>query len=111
MAWLYVYGYLPKVIDHINGNPSDNRIANLRDASMSKNSMNRRTWSKYGFKGVSKGKCGKWHGYIGSARTKTQRHLGTFESIEDAARAYDAAAIEAYGEFALLNFPNSEART
>lgn len=42
LAWLYVYGKFPKVeIDHINGNKSDNRIINLREANRSQNSMNR----------------------------------------------------------------------
>jgi hypothetical protein len=110
LAWLYVYGTIPHVVDHINRNPSDNRICNLRLASKSTNSMNRVAVSKHGFKGIGKSRGGKFESYIGSSRTKTRRHLGTFDTLEDAAKAYDAAAIEIYGEFALLNFPNLEAR-
>ena len=40
VVWAVVYGYLPKVIDHINGNSYDNHIENLREVSTSENNMN-----------------------------------------------------------------------
>ena len=40
LAWLYVYGYEPKDIDHINGNPIDNRIINLRSVDHTTNMQN-----------------------------------------------------------------------
>ena len=39
-VWAVVHGYLPMIIDHINGNPYDNRIENLREVSASENNMN-----------------------------------------------------------------------
>ena len=39
-VWAVVHGYLPKVIDHINGNPYDNRLVNLREVSQSENNKN-----------------------------------------------------------------------
>ena len=43
LAWLYVYGRFPKnQIDHINGDPSDNRIINLRDVTPLENNLNRK---------------------------------------------------------------------
>jgi len=56
------------------------------------------------FKGVSpRGK--KWAAYIGAQRL----YLGLFPTPELAAHAYDAKAIELYGEFACLNFPTQKA--
>ena len=41
LVWVLVYGRFPKLIDHINGNPKDNRIENLREVNQSENDMNR----------------------------------------------------------------------
>lgn len=55
VAWLMTYGYWPKFIDHINGNPSDNRIENLRDVERSENHRNfpKRKDNRSGCPGVS----------------------------------------------------------
>lgn len=91
--------------DHINGNGLDNRRANLREATHAENCRNRRKGSRNtsGFIGVS------WHTQRGKwrAQIKVQgrtRSLGMFLDPEDAARAYDAAAREHFGEFAAQNF-------
>lgn len=41
LAWLYVYGYMPKQVDHINGDCHDNRLSNLREVTQSQNNANR----------------------------------------------------------------------
>jgi hypothetical protein len=94
-------------VDHINGDPSDNRRQNLRLATELDNQRNMclPKHNTSGFKGVSFRKDrGKFRAYI-SLHNKT-KHLGTFENAEDAARAYDKAARFYFGSFACLNFPN-----
>jgi hypothetical protein len=98
LAWLYVYGTFPEgQIDHINHNPDDNRIDNLRDVSNQENHRNKGTQknNKSGCHGVSRQKnTGKW-----LARIKVSGrgiHLGTFPSFSDAKTARKAAEVE-YG--------------
>jgi len=95
-------------IDHVNGNGLDNRRCNLRLCNVVENGGNKRkttnaTTSR--FKGVSKcPKSGKWVAAIKFNRSRT--YLGRHESEEVAARAYDAAARNLFGEFARVNFPD-----
>lgn len=94
-------------VDHINHNTLDNRRGNLRLATGSQNNGNMRvrSGSQTGYKGVHKAK--KKNRYIAHIGRDGKRavYLGCFTSAEDAARAYDKAAFEQWGEFAHLNFP------
>jgi hypothetical protein len=92
------------MVDHINGNGLDNRRANLRLASRSDNGANRRKFAigASRFKGVTL-KRGRWCAAI--RRLGKAHHIGYYGTEEEAARAYDAAARERFGNFALLNFP------
>jgi hypothetical protein len=104
LAWWWVNGSLPKPrsIDHINGIPSDNRIANLRMCTPSLNAVNRATKSKTGYRGVSiRGKSIQVH----IRANGVGHYLGAYPTLIDAARAYDTAAKKHFGEFARLNFP------
>ena len=91
--------------DHINGDGLDNRRSNLRRATHGQNMANKGRYrnNTSGFKGVSRRRSGRWFAQIQAQGT--HRYLGQFDTAEDAARAYDAAAVEAFGEFARLNFP------
>lgn len=93
-----------KGVDHANRNGLDNRRINLRAANQSQNTANigLTKANKSGYKGVRwLPKCSKW---IAGIRVRGQYiHLGLFSDPIEAAVAYNAAALEAYGEFAWLN--------
>lgn len=94
-----------KFVDHRNGDGLDNRRSNLRAATKSQNAVNRgaRSNSKHGLVGISFDKRRKkWEAAVSPSGKKI--HLGRFATKEEAARAYDSAALHHYGEFARLNF-------
>ena len=95
------------VVDHINHNGLDNRRRNLRIVTVAQNNWNSRrniSTDSSNYKGVSwsRNKC-KWQ--AGISIDNKQKHLGYFEDEKEAAAAYDKAAEEHRGEFAVLNFP------
>jgi hypothetical protein len=99
-------------VDHRNRNGLDNRRGNLRLATRSQNAANRGKPGGYAgrptssvYKGVYKhGQCAGWQAKI--TVDGRRRHLGMFADEADAARAYDAAALAAWGDRARPNFPN-----
>ena len=92
--WEGKYGEAPAVIDHINGNPKDNRFSNLRAATSSLNALNRKNQSKSGLpKGVTYKKWCPNRPYQALLQHKgKQRSLGCFATPEEAAAAYKGAA-------------------
>ncbi len=96
-------------VDHINGDGLDNRRANLRLATPAQNNWN----SKSGMgRGASRYKGVQWHKHrkkwvvvIGVNGRK--EHIGYFGDEKEAARAYDKAAKERHGEYAVLNFSST----
>lgn len=103
VAWLMMTGRFPiNDLDHINGDPGDNRFSNLREATASQNMMNKKvgTNNKSGFKGVSWDKINnKWVSRIRTPGGR-YRNLGRFKLAEEASDAYWLAAKEMFGEFA-----------
>lgn len=94
--------------DHINRDRLDNRRENLRAVTKRQNAMNRnmRVDNKSGYIGVCWDKDrNKWVASL-STNDKTI-HLGRYEDIVEAAKAYDQAAEKHYGEYAHLNFPRA----
>lgn len=107
VIWALAHGEWPSdEIDHINRDPSDNRLTNLRACTHAENMRNQSSTrgSTSRFIGVSKAADrAKWSAII-SPQGKAIP-LGRFAREEDAARAYDRAAAKHFGAFANLNFP------
>lgn len=94
---------LPKYIDHMDRNPSNNIISNLRQATRSQNlaNSNTRKDNTSGIKGVSWCKAAKkWRSRI-SIKGK-EINLGLFEHIKDAENAYKVATVRFYGKFIIF---------
>lgn len=92
-------------VDHVNRDGLDCRRSNMRLATPSENTANRRLGPNCsGFRGVSRVGT-RWRAVIGYRRKWL--HLGCYEDPEEAAREYDKAARLAFGRFAVLNFPEA----
>lgn len=108
---VYLHRYLldipSRLVDHINGNTLDNRRGNLRVCGSDGNSRNKCVGSNSasGLKGVYQ-EGGRWTAYI--CPNKTKFTIGTFDTAEAAARAYDLAAVGLYREYARTNYPIEE---
>lgn len=107
VIWAMHTGAWPtEQIDHIDGNPRNNCISNLREATQAQNARNRRSLdrSSSSYVGVCWDKLTqKWRAQIGTEGRN--KHIGLFEDEAAAARAYDLAARQHHGDFARLNFP------
>lgn len=106
IIWKMVHGVDPESIDHINGNPADNRLANLRACTTAENGRN---YHKPAGGSLYRGVCWvkrdrKWAARISDGKNG-KVSLGNFNDEVDAARAYDRAARKLHGQFATLNFP------
>ena len=93
-----------KVIDHIDNNPANNNVKNLRWATSSNNSCNRgkQNNNTTGFKGVS------FHKHTNKYRANINingknKHFGLFETAEEASVAYEKKAKQIYGDFYYKN--------
>lgn len=102
LAWLYMTGELPAMqVDHCDGNKINNSWKNLRLATPAQNMQNRGVYSHNtrGYKGVSfHRKSGRWRASI--RKDGRTLHLGSFQTREAAAEAYQQKAKELHGAFA-----------
>ena len=101
VVFLMHHGYMPQFVDHINGNPQDNRIVNLRASDPVSNSWNAvgKRLGASGVKGVS------WYKRYSMWRVQVvangvTHHVGYFSELEDAKKAAEAAREKHHGEFA-----------
>lgn len=100
LAWIHTHGSIDsETIDHINGNPSDNRISNLRAASEAENIRNSRVGSnnRSGYKNVSS-QGEKW--CVKIQKDGKVYRFGPFSEIEEAARVAAERRVKLHGEFA-----------
>ena len=101
IAWALFYNEQPpKMIDHINGDRTDNRICNLREASNAENVRNKIKTSRNstGYKGVSYHVKNKK--YVASIGFNMKSiYIGSFNTAEEAHAAYCKKATELHGEF------------
>ena len=101
LIFLYHHGFLPELLDHIDGDRANNKIENLRIANKSQNSFNAKISSKNtsGVKGVSWNKQKeKWKAEC--QHYKKRKHIGYFQTIEDAKNAVEFYRVSVHGEFA-----------
>lgn len=105
LAYFIATGKVPTRIDHKDRNKQNNALVNLRPCVCSQNSGNSglARHNTSGFRGVSMNSHSrKWHAQI--KVNGKQTYLGRFDTPEEAARRYDVAAREHFGEFATLNY-------
>ncbi len=99
LAWFYMTKKWVDLLDHKDTDTNNNALENLRPATSLQNTGNSNltTRSTTGFKGVNL-KNGRYRAHCRG------RHLGNFDTAEEAALAYDVEARKVFGEFARTNF-------
>jgi hypothetical protein len=101
LAWLFCNKSWPtKFIDHINGDRSDNRIVNLREADQHQNQYNSKKHkdNTTGYKNIRLHRDGKYEVRISVKGKRIQ--IGSFKTVEEAAQSYNNAVIKYHAEFA-----------
>jgi len=101
LIFAFHYGYMPKYIDHIDNNPSNNKIENLREATYSQNQCNKTLQKNNtsGVKGVTwvKSRC-RW--VVKVQIDNIQKQIGYFKDLEFAELISNEARSKYHGKFA-----------
>lgn len=107
MIFLHQHGYLPKCIDHIDGNKENNKIENLREVTQQQNCLNskHKSTSKSPYKNVylqQSGKNPNWKRkwVVSLMVNKTRKYIGSFEDIELADLVAHEARDKFHGQYA-----------
>lgn len=104
LVWFWHHGEWPALIDHIDMNRSNNRVENLRPCEKAQNLWNvgKPTSNTSGLKGASYHKdTGRWQARIRCRGISL--HLGLFDTVEEAHKAYVEASMRLHGEFSRFN--------
>jgi hypothetical protein len=82
MIFLYHNGYLPVIVDHIDGNTHNNKIENLREANATTNQFNRKKSNKFSnpCKNVNKNRLGNW--IVQLKVNGKNKYFGTYKDLE-----------------------------
>ena len=101
LMFFYIHGKFPTpCLDHINGDSLDDRIVNLREATVIENAWNHKKRKRtvnlpMGIRSMANGKFQARIGY-----KSKQIHLGVFDTVDEAKKVYEIKRKELYGEFA-----------
>jgi len=106
IVWKMTFGEDPPILDHRDGDGSNNKLSNLREATVTENQWNHRRsrTNTSGTSGVSwhKGEQ-RWHARIGDKFKRI--HLGSFDTLEEAVEARRQAEVKMWGQFARCSTP------
>jgi hypothetical protein len=98
LIYLYHFGVMPEIVDHIDCDRTNNRIENLRACTKSENGMNRAGgYAKTGLRNVYR-RGNKYQVHM--KKNGTHHYVGTFDCIDDAVVAASTARAQLFGDFA-----------
>jgi len=104
LVYLYHHGYVPDVIDHINGNYLDNRIENLQELNLQLNTAKATMFSHNtsGYRGVRyRERDSKW--IVNIKVDGKGYYVGQYENLEYAAEVYNYVSSKIFGEYVFIN--------